>query len=42
MLNDIAKDIIDKYASPFYDDEDYIFPILNVQTHKTEQHILNY
>jgi hypothetical protein len=37
MLNDIAKGIIDKYASPFWDDDDYIFPILNVQTHKTEQ-----
>jgi len=37
MLNDIAQGIIDKYASPFWDDEDYIFPILDVATHKTEQ-----
>ena len=36
-----AMQIIERYGSPFYDDEDYIFPILNVQTHKTELQIHN-
>jgi len=36
-----AMQIIERHGSPFYDDEDYIFPILNVQIHKTELQIHN-
>ena len=31
-----AIQIIEKYTSPFYDDEDYIFPILDKQMHLTD------
>ncbi len=34
-----AQQIIERYCSPFYENNDYIFPILNRQTHKTEQQI---
>lgn len=37
QLNDIAKDIIDKYSDISHTEDDYIFPILNRQTHKTAQ-----
>ncbi len=37
LLNEIANEIIKKYASPFWDNDDYLFPILNASTHKTEQ-----
>ena len=36
-----AMYIIEKYASPFYDNEDYIFPILNKHKHTTAQQIHN-
>lgn len=36
-----AKHIIEKHSSPFWDDEDYIFPILDRQVHITEQQIFN-
>lgn len=36
-VNEISNEIIEKYASPFWDDEDYIFPILHNDRHKTEQ-----
>jgi site-specific recombinase XerD len=36
-----AQQIMEKYGSPFYDDDDYIFPILNGRTHTTEQQIFN-
>lgn len=36
-----ARRIIDTYCSPFYDDEDYIFPILDKQVHITELQIYN-
>ena len=32
----IAVQIIEKYCSPFYDDTDYIFPILDKQVHLTD------
>ena len=35
-LNEIAHEIINKYASPFWDNDDYIFPVLHKDTHKTE------
>ena len=34
-----AKQIIERYSKPFYDGEDYIFPILDKRVHKTEQQI---
>ena len=36
-LNDISTKIVEKYASPFGNDNDYIFPILDAGIHKTEQ-----
>ena len=36
-LNDISAKIVEKYASPFGSDSDYIFPILDAAVHKTEQ-----
>ena len=36
-----AQRIIEKHSSPFYDDNDYIFPILDRQVHITEQQIFN-
>lgn len=36
-LNDISAKIVEKYASPFGNDSDYIFPILDAGVHKTEQ-----
>ncbi len=36
-----ALRIMERYGSPFYDDEDYIFPILDRQVHVTEQQIYN-
>jgi site-specific recombinase XerD len=36
-LNEISKEIIEKYTSPFWDNNDYIFPILDAQAHKTER-----
>jgi len=36
-----AQHIIEKHCSPFYDNDDYIFPILNRQVHITEQQIFN-
>ena len=31
-----AQNIMEKYSSPFYDENDYLFPILNANVHKTE------
>ena len=39
-LMPIASEIIEKYSSPFYDDVDYIFPILDKQ-HATDLQIHN-
>ena len=36
-LNDISAKIVEKYASPFGNDRDYIFPILDAAVHRTEQ-----
>lgn len=36
-----AKLLIEKYASPFYDDEDYVFPILHRDRHRSAQQIYN-
>lgn len=36
-----AQQIIDKYAKPMHDAEDYIFPILDKQVHITDQQIFN-
>ncbi len=36
-----ALRIMERYGSPFYEDEDYIFPILDRQVHVTEQQIYN-
>lgn len=36
-LQQSAKDIIAKYSSPFYDDADYIFPILDDKLHITSE-----
>ncbi|MDR1671141.1 MAG: site-specific integrase [Alistipes sp.] len=36
QLMPIATEIIEKYSSPFYDDADYIFPILDKNVHKTD------
>ncbi len=36
-----AREIMERYGSPFYDDEDYIFPILDRRVHVTEQQIYN-
>ena len=41
QLNPLATEIIDKYSSPFYDDEDYIFPILDPRVHKTAKQQFN-
>lgn len=35
-LMPVAVQIIEKYSSPFYDDSDYIFPILDKEVHKTD------
>jgi|GEM_PF-4603491 len=37
----MAVEIIDKYSSPFWDDDDYIFPILDHTVHKTPQQQFN-
>jgi len=36
-LSDELSAIINKYSSPFYDDSDYIFPILDGKRHRTPQ-----
>lgn len=36
-LNDISTKIIEKYANPFREDWNFIFPILDADIHKTEQ-----
>lgn len=36
-----AQRIIERHCSPFWDDNDYIFPILDRQVHITEQQIFN-
>lgn len=36
-LSEVANEIMKKYANPFYDNDDYIFPILDIRIHKTEQ-----
>ena len=36
-----AQRIIEKHTSPFYDKDDYIFPILDKNTHITEQQIFD-
>ena len=36
-LSESSSEILKKYANSFYKDDDYIFPILDVRTHKTEQ-----
>ena len=41
QLNPLAVEIIDKYSSPFWDDDDYIFPILDQSAHKTPQQQFN-
>lgn len=41
QLTPQAKEIIKRCCSPFWDDDDYIFPILNKQVHITEQQIFN-
>ncbi|MCD8173170.1 MAG: site-specific integrase [Alistipes sp.] len=37
LLSEISNKIIEKYASPFWQVEDYIFPILHTNIHKTER-----
>lgn len=36
-LNDISTKIVEKYANPFREDWNFIFPILDADIHKTEQ-----
>lgn len=36
-----ATEIMERYASPFYDDDDYIFPIFDKNVHTTDQQKFN-
>lgn len=36
-----ATKIMERYTSPFYDDEDYIFPVFDTNVHKTDQQKFN-
>lgn len=40
-LSEQAQSIVEKYSSPFWEDEDYIFPILDRAVHITERQIFN-
>ena len=40
-LSPQANEIVERYSSPFYDDGDYIFPILNAGVHITDKQIFH-
>ncbi len=40
-LTEQAQEIIMRYSSPFYEDDDFIFPILDKQVHLTERQKFN-